>query len=555
MAFTMRNAVLASASSRVRLPFAYSALYATSATHGLAPRTRSLRAPGVSTVEVPGVAAAVGRLRGRAPTRLAATASPAEVPPAPFVSFGSLGLITELQTALADLSILEPTEIQAKSIPGIMSGGDYVLASHTGSGKTLAYLLPIINLIKAQEVGGFVGRPKRPRALVLGPTKELTEQIAGVCKALSHSAKFRAVGLTGSKTKQQQKVAMMGAIDIVVATPTRFLQHVKEGNVFVKDISWLVVDEADTMLADPTWAAELKEILTPLRARPDRPKADVVLVSATMNKPIRRLIASDFPGVRMIETSSLHKGIQGSRHKFVRQPPGRDKLDLLGDLLAPDARQETKVLVFCNTVDSCRAVDHYCTENGVETVCYHGDMPVPMRQAAMLAFSGNDASSSGGDDSEGSAAGFSGRTPVMVATDVAARGLDFPGQIDLVINFDFPSSPIDYIHRAGRTARAGRTGSVSSIVTAKDRTLADRVEWALAHGESLDVLSSDKRILPPSQRPKPMEKGGRRGSGGRGAGRGAGRGVSGGRGAPKGSKGAARVAGSDSAAPARKTIK
>lgn len=243
-------------------------------------------------------------------------------------------------------------------------------------------------MIKAEETQGFVGRPKRPRALILGPTKELTEQIAGVARALSHTAKFRTVGLTGSKTRKQQQVQLSGPVDVLVATPTRFLQHVRDGNVFYKDINWLVVDEADTMLADPTWAAELKTILVPLRERPDRPKvggswclwgngrvdrrwvivplkgtagsikyarsfshiwlfacmqAGVVLVSATMNKLIRRLIASDFPGARMLETSSLHKGIAGSRHVFMRQPPGRDKLDLLGDMLAPDARQQTKV--------------------------------------------------------------------------------------------------------------------------------------------------------------------------------------------------------------------
>eukprot|EP00955_Chlamydomonas_euryale_P001023 11906-Chlamydomonas_euryale.AAC.3 len=120
-----------------------------------------------------------------------------------------------------------------------------------------------------------------------------------------------------------------------------------------------------------------------------------------------------------------------------------------------------QVLVFCNTVNSCRAVEHYCTESGVATVCYHGEMPVTMRQAAMAAFSGNSSSQaangeSGSDD--GSEAGFSGRRPVMVATDVAARGLDFPGQIDHVVNFDFPVNPVDYIHRSGRTARAGRSG-------------------------------------------------------------------------------------------------
>lgn len=482
-------------------------------------------------------------------------------------SFSHLGLHSDVQLALSKIGINEPTEIQAKSFSSITKGGDFILASHTGSGKTLAFLLPIITLLKEEEARGFVPRPKRPRALILGPTKELAEQIAGVAKTLSHDARFRSTCLTGSRTKRQQRVPLSGPMDIVVATPTRFLQHVKEGNVFLKDISWLVVDEADTILADQNWATELRQILLPLRARPDRPKANVVLVSATMNKPMRRLISTDFPGVQVIETSSLHKGIAGSRHRFVTIPPGRDKMDLLDDILAPEARALNKVLVFCNTVDSCRALEHHCREQGIPTVCYHGDMPVNLRQEAMRHFAGNsihqeeeeegeEEESEGGElitSSSKASPSTSPRQsiPVMIATDVAARGLDFPGTVDHVINFDFPLNTIDYIHRGGRTARAGKTGKVSSIVGPKDRVLADRIEWALGHGESLDQLSSDPKSLPPSQRPKPGKgQEGARDSRGRPLTRGSAAGGRGGRGGSSesraGRRGAARFEGADS---------
>ncbi|GAX78605.1 hypothetical protein CEUSTIGMA_g6044.t1 [Chlamydomonas eustigma] len=498
--------------------------------------SKFLRLPEVTEVHIP-------------PTRLSATPNSAtsiidvELNASFPASFSKLKLKEELLVALSGLNITEPTEIQTKAVPAILSGGDYVLASHTGSGKTLSYLLPLVHLIKLQEQDGFIPKPKRPRVLILGPTKELAEQIAGVAKALCHAAKFRAACLTGSTTKKQQQVKLLGPIDIVVATPTRFLQHVKDGNIFYKDINWLVIDEADTILGDETWAKEVRTILTPLRSRVDRPKAQVVLVSATMSKPIRRLIATDFPGIRMIETSSLHKGIAGSKHQFVTLPSGRDKLDVLDDVIAPSLRQQGKVLVFCNTMDSCRAVEHHMREAGVNTVCYHGDMPVHLRQEAMRKFAGQTPREAEEDEEDEfemqsenglmraksrqqRGASSSGRCPVMIATDVAARGLDFPGQVDHVINFDFPSNPVDYIHRGGRTARAGRTGRVTSIVGSRDRTLAQRIEWALDHSEPLDQLSAEKHILPPSQRPKPgAEKEKRKLQG-----------------APKGTKGAARNA-------------
>ncbi|KAL6757569.1 P-loop containing nucleoside triphosphate hydrolase protein [Haematococcus lacustris] len=368
-------------------------------------------------------------------------------------SFSQLSLSADVLGALEAMNITTPTEIQALSIPAILSGGDYLLASHTGSGKTLGYLLPIVELMKRQErEQGFVSRPKRPRVLVLGPTKELAEQITGVAKALSHHVKLRVTCANSTGLPLNKQVEILSRPnDLVVSSPTKLLQHVKEGNLFYRDVQWLVIDEADTIFAEG-WGQELGEILTPLRAKTN--PASVMLVSATMTKPIKRLLASQFPDIKTLQTASTHFGIAGSQHLFTCLPAGRDKMDLLLDVLSPDVRRLRKVLVFCNSMDSCRAVEHHCREAGLPTVCYHGGMPVSARQESFRRFAGSYV------EGEAVAEEGQGQQPLMIATDVAARGLDFPGHVDHVVNFDFPYTAVDYIHRSGRTARAGRQDHV-----------------------------------------------------------------------------------------------
>ncbi|GLC43306.1 hypothetical protein PLESTB_001342500 [Pleodorina starrii] len=416
---------------------------------------------------------------------------PSESPAGPTAavprSFEKLGLQAPLVSALQGLGISEPTDIQSISIPALMQQpGNYFLASHTGSGKTLAYLLPLVQALKAEEAAGFVPRPKRPRVLVLGPTRELTDQITGVAKRLCHSAKFRATCANAHTSLSQQAKALSGPVDVLVATPTRFLHHVREGNVAYRDIRWLVVDEADTVFGQG-WGEEVAKILAPLRAKPD--PAHVLLVSATLTKPVQRAIRELVPDAKELKTSTLHRAVSGSSHQFLAQPPGGNKLQLLAEILGADSRRSQKVLVFCNTVDSCRAVEHFAREEGLPCVCYHGEMPPEERQESMATFAAASPSSPGPG----------GALPIMIATDLAARGLDFPGTVDHVVNFDFPTTSVDYLHRTGRTARAGNKGKITSIVSKRDKVLAQRVEYALERDEPLDALSAEKEVLPPSQ--------------------------------------------------------
>jgi len=499
--------------------------------------------------------------------------------------------------AVERLGIAQPTEIQALALPALLAaglpapgapfpppaGGDFLIASHTGSGKTLAYLLPLVELLKREErapefegafrgpeaalaaagkgkgqedgdegegwgesKGGgaplppasaadadapYVPRARRPRLLVLAPTKELASQIGRVCKSLCHAAKFRCITVSAQGTLPAQKAALAAPADVLVATPGRLLQLADAGGaLYLGDVRWVVVDEADTLF-DQGFGPEVRRVLAAVRSRAAPARA--ALVSATMTAAVRRLVSDALPGARVLETRSLHRAVAGSRHEFVTVPPGRDRRDVLADAIGGDARRGRRVLVFCGSVGSCRAVEHYVSERGLASVCYHGDMPVPERGAALEAFApssgeagaraaagvggaaggapgdgngggGGDGGGGGGGGGEPSDAAASSpapprRQPVMVATDLAARGLDFPGRVDHVVNFDFPSNPVDYLHRTGRTARAGAPGRVTSIVGKRDRVLAGRVEWALRRGEPLDALSADASVLPPSQ--------------------------------------------------------
>ncbi|KAL3130557.1 hypothetical protein ABBQ38_008365 [Trebouxia sp. C0009 RCD-2024] len=377
----------------------------------------------------------------------------------------------------------------------MMQGGDVLLASHTGSGKTLAYLLPLVHQLRQQEQEGQQSKPKRPRAVVLGPTRELTDQILQVAKSLCHHARFRSACVNGGGTYAQQAAALATPLDILIATPQKLLQHAEKGNVYYGDVQYVVLDEADTMF-DRGFGPEVEKVLGPLRSKPQ--PAQCILVAATLTKPIRRLLEEKFPDMQRIETKSLHKGVAGARHTFLKQQPGQDKLNLLLQVVEGEQRRGQKVMVFCNTLDSCRAADKFLQEHAVPSLTYHGDVPLDGRRQAILSFA------QGGEGAGGGGGGGRGPSsqPILVCTDLAARGLDIPGHVDHVVNFDFPYNPVDYIHRTGRTARAGQKGRVSSLVAKGDQVLASRIDQALQQGLPMDELSADRRSLPPNMRPK-----------------------------------------------------
>ncbi|KAK1435510.1 hypothetical protein QVD17_01275 [Tagetes erecta] len=401
------------------------------------------------------------------------------------LGFSELGLSEEALAALVEMGIKMPTEIQCLGIPAVLDEKSVVLGSHTGSGKTLAYLLPLVQLLRQDEVvNGMVMKPRRPRAVVLCPTRELCEQVFSVAKSISHHARFRSTMVSGGGRLRPQEDALNSPIDMVVGTPGRVLQHIEEGNLVYGDIKYLVLDEADTMF-DRGFGPDIRKFLGPLKNRAQ--KADglgfqTILVSATMTNAVQKLVDEEFHGIEHLRTSTLHKKVASARHDFIKLSGSENKLEALLQVLEPSLAKGNRVMVFCNTLNSSRAVDHFLSENQLATVNYHGEVPAVERVENLKNFKSND-----------------GDCPTLVCTDLAARGLDL--DVDHVIMFDFPLNSIDYLHRTGRTARMGAKGKVTSLITKKDLTLANRVEEAMRKNESLESLTINT-VQRDSSRPK-----------------------------------------------------
>ena len=448
-------------------------------------------------------------------------------PPAPS-AWASTGLpedvVASLPEVLGHPNPPPPSPVQALAIPRVLAGGSVLLASETGSGKTLAYLLPLIARLRAEEAregGARETRPGRPRALVLSPTRELAEQIFGVAKQVSHFARLRVALAGGGGSRADSRRSLGRPVDLLVGTPSRVLEHAgmlrggapgargRKGGasqplVSLRDLLCVVVDEADTMF-DEGFAPDVTRLLERNQGK------QTVLAAATLTKPVRALLDSPaLPDFETLETDTLHRTAQGARQTFL--PVGQqDKLALLAQVLhgsgagGVGADERGRTIVFCNTLASCRACEHHLSELGFATLCLHGDVPPRERREVVAQFR------AGGRDGTGEA------PELLVCTDLAARGLDFGDHpVGHVIMFDFPLNPVDYLHRAGRTARAGAGGKVTSLVARRDAVLADRIQEALRTGGTLESLSSSKSLpvkrgasSVPSRKGKNMRPGGR----------------------------------------------
>ncbi|GLT75166.1 hypothetical protein SLA2020_469110 [Shorea laevis] len=390
-------------------------------------------------------------------------------------SFEELGLSEEVMGAVREMGIEVPTEIQGIGIPAVLEGKSVVLGSHTGSGKTLAYMLPLVQLLRRDEATlGMLMKPRRPRAVVLCPTRELSEQVFRVAKSISHHARFRSTMVSGGGRLKPQEDSLNNPIDMVVGTPGRVLQHIEDGNIVYGDIKYLVLDEADTMF-DRGFGPDIRKFLGPLKNRASKSNGQgfqTILVTATMTKAVQKLIDEEFQGIEHLRTSTLHKKIASARHDFIKLSGSENKLEALLQVLEPSLAKGNRVMVFCNTLNSSRAVDHFLGENQISTVNYHGEVPAEQRVENLNKFKSDD-----------------GDCPTLVCTDLAARGLDL--DVDHVIMFDFPLNSIDYLHRTGRTARMGAKGKVTSLVAKKDLLLAERIEEAIRKNESLESLTTD----------------------------------------------------------------
>jgi len=322
-----------------------------------------------------------------------------------------------------------PTPIQAEAIPVILAGRDLIGCASTGTGKTAAFLLPIL-----QRLHGGTARGKL-RALILEPTRELALQIDEQALALGYHVGLTAVAVVGGVEMRTQERALRAGAEIVVATPGRLLDHMRFGYVDYSALEVLVLDEADRML-DMGFLPDIRRILDALPV-----ERQSLMFSATIPPEIRKL-ADDIlrdPVVVMVGAQKPASGIAHSVYPVAHERKGR----LLTTLLRRAAM--SSVLVFVKRKSDADQLARTITRSGVRATSIHSDRSQEDRVAALEAFR-------------------RGEYPVLVATDVAARGLDVEG-ISHIVNFDVPFSSDDYIHRAGRTARAGAAGEVMTFVS------------------------------------------------------------------------------------------
>ena len=352
-------------------------------------------------------------------------------------SFADLGLAQPLLAALTSLQYEHPTPIQAQAIPPIMLGRDLQGIAQTGTGKTAAFALPILHRLMVEKK-----QParKQARVLVLSPTRELASQIAQSFRDYGRQTGLRVALMFGGVPKMKQSKAVANGIDILVATPGRLMDHMQDGAINLTGVEVLVLDEADHML-DLGFIIPIKKIV---QAIP--PKRQTLFFSATMPKEIAALAGQmlrDPVRVAVTPVATTADRVE-QRVMFVETSKKRA---LLADLLK-DSRM-SRTLVFTRTKHGADRVTQHLEAAGQPTAAIHGDKSQPQRERALQAFK-------------------DGRVRVLVATDLASRGIDVDG-VTHVINFDLPNVPEAYVHRIGRTARAGNGGIAISFCDASER--------------------------------------------------------------------------------------
>ena len=435
-------------------------------------------------------------------TNIAARGTATEVNKRVINDFTKLGLVDNIVNGLADININTPTPVQKTVIPRLLAGENIVMAASTGSGKTFAFALPAIQNMIIQEQYGYKRQVRRPRCLILVPTRELARQILANIKSVSHMAKISSSAVLGGEQYALQKKSLDRLVDVVVASPGRLIQHKEQGNVFLSQVSTIIIDEVDTMLTQgfgPDIRAVLRSVMAKQNRDDDQKKVQLIMATATLTKAVR-LLLDDISGansfniefsdasnptqkknidkegnkipIHIVEVDGVHRSLPHVRHN-IEETKGLDKLVVLQSVINRFSTKNYRTLIFCNTVDSCRAAEYFLTEAGIASTCYHGELNSRERENNLELFR-------------------NGKEQYMVCTDIAARGLDIP-EIDHVIMFDFPLNPVDYIHRAGRCGRAGRKGLVTALVTKRDKVLSDAIQGAIARGMPIDNLTSAKK--------------------------------------------------------------
>ncbi len=391
-----------------------------------------------------------------------------------YSDFDHFGLDARLIAAVRAMGYSKPTPIQSKAIPLVLKGHDVMGAAQTGTGKTAGFALPILHRLLPHASSSMSPARHPVRALVLAPTRELADQVADNVKQYISQTPLRCAVVFGGVDMDPQTQALRGGVEVVVATPGRLLDHLQQKNTSLSQVQAVVLDEADRML-DMGFLPDISRILNLLP-----PQRQSLMFSATFSEEIKRLAANFLRDPILVEVARRNATADNVTQQLVHVHESEKDAALLGLLNGNDWSQ---VLVFVNAKIGARRLARQLQRDGIDADAIHGDKTQDERMKTLDAFKAR-------------------RVRVLVATDVAARGLDIT-ELPAVINYDVPWAPEDYVHRIGRTARAGASGAAITIASGADDKSVTAIEKLIKRQlEPLPIQLSRVRSARPESRPR-----------------------------------------------------
>ncbi|USX19051.1 DEAD/DEAH box helicase [Oxalobacteraceae bacterium OTU3REALA1] len=419
------------------------------------------------------------------------------------MSFSSLGLSDAIVRAVTETGYTTPTPIQLQAIPAVLNGGDLLAGAQTGTGKTAGFTLPLLQRLSTDAAGAAQtsNTTTRPiRALILTPTRELAAQVEESVRTYGKYTKLNSTVIFGGVGINPQIKQLKHGVDILVATPGRLLDHMEQRTVNLSKVEILILDEADRML-DMGFIRDIKKVLAALPA-----KRQNLLFSATFSDEIKALADGLLNKPATIEVARRNSTVEVIAQKI--HPVDRDKKHpMLAHLIK--SNDWSQVLVFTRTKHGANKLVEQLGADGIGAMAIHGNKSQSARTKALSEFKDN-------------------KLQVLVATDIAARGIDID-QLPHVVNYDLPNIPEDYVHRIGRTGRAGATGEAVSLVCVDEHDMLKDIEKLIKQTLPREVIPGFEPDLNARAQPVQLRSAGHRPGGGRsGGGGGQGRGKPGG---------------------------
>lgn len=391
------------------------------------------------------------------------------------LTFASLGVMQTICECVSSLHITTPTPIQKLAIPSLLqTNSHHLLAAQTGTGKTLAYLLPVLHQLKAQELLAQqrLTRPNSPRALILVPNRELSGQLSLLLRSFKHTVRLKNFSVHSGVTSSVIRKELNEGLDLLISTPEYVRRCVDWGVLRLNRVENFVFDESDT-LVDAGMSGVLHQYIKKLQ------KTRFVFVGATHPQQLERVLQEHFsldskgskPALVKLVAADTHLNLANIRHELTPLTSYDKNPQFLSILQTYHSRiSRGGCIVFCNSINSARATEYFLRQNGYQAVSLHSEVPSEQRAANVDKFR-------------------MGVSKVLVCTDLGSRGLDFPG-VELVVQYDFPKTTSDYLHRVGRTGRAGKLGLAVSLYRKKDLDLIKQLQASFQTNKPLAIAHS-----------------------------------------------------------------